>query len=127
MLEILLLLIQVFSRILFINYVVPIAKSIRNEIPFASKHFSLFLKIPVGNSIFLSPTDFIEVIGCISSLNLGKSTCPFSILSNVLSSIKAETSAPFSKIIYLSFSTGIFTNNLKLAKVISIHKKVSKL
>ena len=41
----------------FNNYFVSIAESIRKNIPLASKHFSSFLKHPVGNAIFLSPTD----------------------------------------------------------------------
>ena len=39
-----------------------------------SKHFSSFFKNPVPNSIFLSPTDALEVSNCISSLNLSKSS-----------------------------------------------------
>ena len=111
----------------FNNYFVSIADNIRKDIPFASKHFSSFLKNPVANSIFLSPTDSIEVMDCISSLNLNKSTGPFSIPSNILSSLKPEISIPLSKIINLSFSTGIFPNYLKIAKVIPIHKEGSKL
>ena len=111
----------------FNNYFVSITESIRKNIPFASKHFSSFLKNPVGNSIFFSPTDSIEVIGCISSINLGKSSGPFSIPSKILSALKGEMSVPLSKIINRSFSTGIFPNNLKLAKVIPIHKNGSKL
>ena len=111
----------------FNNYFVSIADNIRKDIPFASMHFSSFLKNPVANSIFLYPTDSIEVMDCISSLNLNKSTGPFSIPSNILSSLKPEISIPLSKIINLSFSTGIFPNNLKIAKVIPIHKEGSKL
>ena len=49
----------------FNNYFVSIAEGIRKNIPLASKHFSSFLESPVGNSIFLSPTDSIEVMACI--------------------------------------------------------------
>ena len=111
----------------FNKYFTSIAESIRKNIPYASKHFSSFLKNPVENSIFLSPTDSTEVMDCISSLNTSKSTGPYSIPSKILSSIKAEISVPLSKIINLSFTTGIFPTNLKTAKVIPIHKKGSKL
>ncbi|XP_057308206.1 uncharacterized protein LOC130646085 [Hydractinia symbiolongicarpus] len=57
----------------FNNYFSSIAENIRMGIPFTSKHFSSFLKDSVPNSMFLSPTDDIEVLHCISSLDLGLS------------------------------------------------------
>ena len=106
----------------FNNYFVSIADNIRKAIPFTSKHLSSIRKYPVANSIILSPTDSIEVMDCTSSLNLNKSTGHFSIPSNILSSLQPKIYIPLSKIINLSFSTGIFPNNLKIAKVIPIHK-----
>ena len=94
---------------------------------FSNKHFSLFLKNPVPNMIFLSPTDDIEVLGCISSLDLGNSAGPHSLPTQILSSLNPELSVPLALIINLSFSTGIFPSNLKTAKVVPIHKKGSKL
>ncbi|XP_057305463.1 uncharacterized protein LOC130642393 [Hydractinia symbiolongicarpus] len=96
-------------------------------IPFTSKHFSSFLKDSVPNSMFLSPTDDIEVLHCISSLDLGKSSGPFSIPAQIFSTVKTELSVPLSKLINLSFTSGIFPSNLKTARVIPIHKKGSKL
>ncbi|XP_057310296.1 uncharacterized protein LOC130648273 [Hydractinia symbiolongicarpus] len=55
----------------FNNYFSSIADNIRMGIPFTSKHFSSFLKDSVPNSMFLLPTDDIEVLHCISSLDLG--------------------------------------------------------
>ena len=111
----------------FNKYFTAIADDIRNNVPYASKNFSSFLKNPVADSIFLSPTDPTEVLDCISSLNRNKSSGPYSIPTNILSSFKLELCVPLSLIINLSFCTGIFPNNLKTAKVIPIHKKGSKL
>ena len=111
----------------FNDYFASIAENIRKNIPFTNKHFSNFLKNPVPDSIFLSPTDELEIFHCLSSLDQRKSSGPFSIPTQILSLIKAELSAPLSNIINLSFTTGIFPSNLKTAKVIPIHKKGSKL
>ena len=111
----------------FNKYFVWIADNIRKNTPFASKHFSQFLKNPVPNSIFLSPTDPSEVLNCISFLNFNKSSGPFSLPTQLMSSLNNEIAVPLSKIVNLSFQTGIFPENLKAAKVIPIHKKGSKL
>ena len=97
----------------FNKYFTAIADDIRNNVPYASKNFSSFLKNPVADSIFLSPTDPTEVLDCISSLNRNKSSGPYSIPTNILSSFKLELCVPLSLIINLSFCTGIFPNNLK--------------
>ena len=102
----------------FNNYFVSIAENIRKEIPFTNKHFTNFLKNPVSDSLFFSPTDELEVFYCLSSLDLSKSSGPF---------IKTKLSVPLSNIINLSFTTGIFPTNLKTAKVIPVYKKGSKL
>ena len=111
----------------FNDYFVTIAENIRKEIPSTNKHFSDFLKKPVSDSLFLSPTDEMEVLYCLSSLDQNKSSGPFSIPSQIFSLIKTEISTPLSNIINMSFTTGIYPSNLKIAKVIPIHKKGSKL
>ena len=84
----------------FNEYFASIAAKIREKIPEASKHFSSFLKNPVPNSIFLSPTDALEVSNCISS--------PHGIPPKILSLINKEISIPLSIIIKQSFSLGVF-------------------
>ncbi|XP_057310678.1 uncharacterized protein LOC130648640 [Hydractinia symbiolongicarpus] len=111
----------------FNDYFASIADNIRMNIPFTRKHFSSFLKKSTSNSMFLSPTDDLEVLHCISSLDPGKSSGPFSIPAHILTLVKSELSIPLSKLINLSFTTGIFPTNLKTAKTIPIYKKGSKL
>ena len=62
-----------------------------------------------------------------SSLDSNKSTGPNSIPTNILKLLKNDISTQFSDIFNVSFSTGVFTSILKIAKVIPIHKKQSKL
>ena len=111
----------------FNDYFTSIADTIRDKIPFSTRSFSSYLKNPVQQSMFISPTDPTEVAECISSLDPNKSPGPSSIPPIILSLINTELSIPLSKIINLSFSTGIFPSILKTAKVIPVHKKGDKM
>ena len=56
-----------------------------------------------------------------------KSVGPNSIPTDILKLIATEISHPLSKIINLSFTTGIFPDCLKMSEIIPIHKKNSQL
>ena len=111
----------------FNDYFTSIADNIRKTIPNSRKQFSSFLKNPVHNSLFFFQTDTTEVSQMLSSLDTNKSSGPYSIPSQILPLITDHISAPLAKIFNLSFSCGIFPNNLKIAKVIPVHKKESPL
>ena len=68
-----------------------------------------------------------EVECLISSLEITKASGPYSIPVNVLHMLKNDISIPLSKIFNLSLRTGTHPDCLKLAMVIPIHKKGSKL
>ena len=82
---------------------------------------------PNDSSFFISPTDKTEILTCISSLEHNKGSGPFSIPVKILQLLKHDISEPISQLINLSFSTGCFPSNLKIAKVIPIFKKDSPL
>ena len=63
----------------------------------------------------------------ISSLDSNKSTGPNSICTKILQLLKNDISTQLSDIFNVSFSTGVFPSILKIAKVVHIHKKQSKL
>ena len=62
-----------------------------------------------------------------SSMKTNKASGPNSIPTKILKLFKKEFSKPLSDIINLSFNQGVFTNLLKIANVIAIHKKGDKL
>ena len=68
-----------------------------------------------------------EIFKIISSLNSSKSTGPYSIPTKILKPLKVPIPKHPTDIFNTSFTTGIFPNSLKSAKVIPIHKKNSKL
>ena len=82
---------------------------------------------PVNSSFFLAPTVPGEVEKLIDALDSTKSTGPNSVPVFILKSLKPFFSTWLSSLINLCFKEGAFPDVLKLAKVIPIHKKESKL
>ena len=73
----------------------------------------------------MTPTDKNE-IPLISSLDSHKLSGPNSIPVKILKLLKNDISQQLSDIFNMSFSTGQFPSVLKIAKVIPIHKKQSR-
>ena len=80
-----------------------------------------------ADSFFLLPTVPLEVEKIIDALNANKATGPMSMPVFILKHFKNFFSFWISKLINLCFETGIFPEILKIAKVIPLHKKESKL
>jgi len=111
----------------FNKYFSSVAHSIRNKIPPSFKHFSTFLKHPNSSSIFIFPCTPQEVSKCIASFDHKKASGPHSIPMLILKLISQDISIPLSKLINLSFETGVFPEILKISKVVPIFKKGSPL
>ena len=71
--------------------------------------------------------DQLEIINIINSLNPRKTTGPNSIPSDILQLLKWDISYPLSIIFNMSLTTGVHPDLLKIAKIIPIFKKGSKL
>ena len=85
------------------------------------------MKNRAQNSFFLSPTDKDEIAFIISSLDSTKSVGPNSIPTKILKLLKNDSSCQIVDIFNMSLTSGVFPSVLKLAKVIPVHKKDSKL
>ena len=79
------------------------------------------------NSFFLSPTDKDEIALIKSSLDSTKLVGPNSIPTKILKLLKNDNSCQIVDIFNMSLTSGVFPSVLKLAKVIPVHKKDSKL
>ena len=111
----------------FNTFFSTIAQKIEHKLIPTHKTHNDYLMSPNTESIFLFPTTEKEIIDNITGLKINKSTGPNSINTKILKLTKNIISKPLNKIINLSFSTGIFPDNLKIAEVIPIHKKDCKL
>ena len=76
---------------------------------------------------FLSPTDKDEIALIISSLDCTKLVGSNSIPTKILKLLKNDISRQLVDIFNMLFTSGVFPSALKLAKVVPVHKKDSKL
>ena len=111
----------------FNSYFSSIASQTKVNIKHSNKRFSDFLKNRARNSFFSSPTEKDEIALIISSLDSTKSVGPNSIPTEILKLLKNNNSCQIVDILNISFTLGVFPSALKLAKVIPVHKKDSKL
>ena len=89
----------------------------------AKKPFSHYLGQTSDETIFLSPTTPADIESLIDCIKSNKAISPSSIPTKVLKEFKTELSEPLSDMINVSFNKGIFSDFLKDANVIPIHKK----
>ena len=106
----------------FNNYFSNIGSDLQNQIYNYGNDFSKYLNYPNEHNFFIYPTDELEIINLIDNLCSNKAIGPHSIPTNIFQLIKCNIASPLTKILNLSFSTGIYPDNLKVARVIPIYK-----
>ena len=99
----------------------------KKSIKYTHKHFSDYLSNESDSTIFLQPNDKKEIANIISSLNSSKASGPNSIPYRILFLLKNDISKQLTDLFDLSFLTGVFPSVLKIAKVVPVFKKDSKL
>ena len=113
---------------LFNKFYVNIGPSIDSNIPQPNHSYREYLRnIKINKNFFLFPTSPAEVFNIIISLDMNKSLGPNSVPVYILKSFNNFFSDKLSKIINISFITGVFPDLCKLAKVIPIFKKDNQL
>ena len=106
----------------FNDYFSNIGSKLAEKI-FSSKYDHLhYLKCSNPVSIFIKPSSKTEILNLISTLNNSKSSGPFSIPTDIFKMTGNIMASPLTEIINLPFSTGIYPNNLKIAKIIPAFK-----
>ena len=111
----------------FNNYFASIAETTKKSIKYSHKHFSDYLSNESISTLFLQPTDREEIVNIISSLNSNKASGPNSIPYRILYLLKNEILKELADLFNLPFMTGVFPSVLKVAKVVPVFKKDSKL
>ena len=111
---------------IFNNYFSTIGEKIQAKIKHSRKKYTDYLTNENPDMFFLSPADKEEIKFILSSLDINKSTGPYSIPIKVLNMLKNDISEQLADLFNLSFTTGTFPTILKTAQVIPIHNKDSK-
>ena len=111
----------------FNKFFTSVAEIVHSKIKFSNKSFKKFLSSEINDSFLITSTNKEEIYKIIKFLKSNKSCRPNSIPTKDLHILQDQISNHLATICNLSFSTGVFPAILKTAKVISIHKKNSKL
>ena len=107
----------------FNNFFTNIGTKLSSEIEMSNTSFKHYLKNPSLQNFEFQLINEDTTLKIIDRLQ-PKDTCDADGLStNILKMIKNEISEPMTLLINQALQTGIFPNNLKLAKVIPIYKK----
>ena len=107
----------------FNKYFVNIGPDIDKTIPKSKHDYNKYLnEIHCNKTLFLVPTTHNEIFDIIKILDINKSTGPNSIPVFILKIFNCFFSEHLSNIINLSFTTGLFPDLCKIAKVIPIFK-----
>ena len=111
----------------FNNFFTSIGKNIQKKIFPTKKHFSNYLKDPITDTFFISPTTREEDYKSNQELQVNKSSGPNSIPTNILKLTKDTLSGPLTELINKSFLSGIFPNFFKIAKIVPDFKAESRI
>ena len=111
----------------FNNFFNSIATKIDSKSVQTKTTFQDTLKNPNEKSFFIHPTTKEEIEDNIKLLNDHKTTGPNGILTQILKQFKKLLSEPLNNLINLSFTTGVFPNIAKIAKIVPLYKKDNKL
>ena len=106
----------------FNEYFVNIGKKLAEKIP-TNQNFKKYLGDRNHNSMFLSPTNVEEVLKELNKLSNKKSSGPEQIPVTIIKLCAPLLCNPLSVSVNKSFNSGTFPLELKVAKVIPIHKK----
>ena len=107
-------------------YFSSIAEKLQQDISFGDNNFSKYLNSPLDYNFLFRSVDETEISIIIDSLQNSKATGPHSIPTEILKIIKLNICYPLKEIINLSFATGIYPDQLKIAKVIPIFKNIGE-
>ena len=109
---------------MFNKFFCSVVPNIQSKI---DKFFNHFLKNPCNQSIFIKPCTNKEIIDKISDLSSNKAAGPNSIPIKTIRLARDCITNNLPVLFNLSFSSGVFSDKLKIAKVLPAFKKGSKL
>ncbi len=111
----------------FCDYFTNVGPNLSEKIPVSKKRFDQYMTVnPPHHSMFLSPTDAMEIHSIIGKLKPKKSTGSDNISSWLIKKLHNVISEPLAMIINISLGEGIFPDKLKIAKIIPIYKSKEK-
>ncbi len=106
----------------FNDFFTNIGPRLAEKINGSNKHFKEYLDKNTINSIYLDPASNEEILGIVSNLNNKHSLDKDGINASTVKTIITAVLEPIKHICNLSLSSGIFPDEMKVAKVIPLYK-----
>ena len=106
----------------FNSYFSTIAEKLQLNPSLGRINFEKYLTTPLSSNFLFHSADASEIMLIINSFKNSKATGPHSIPTEILKVISPNVCHPLKELINLSFATGVYPDNLKIAKVIPIFK-----
>jgi hypothetical protein len=113
----------------FCDFFTNVGPQYAEKIPRATKSYEYYLtenRTPNPKSLFLSPTDHVEIASIIKLLKPKKSTGHDNVSLHFLKQINKDVAEPISILVNKSICEGVVPDSLKIAKVIPIYKNKDK-
>ena len=85
-------------------------------------NFSTYLNVPNQQSMFLDPVTTLDIVDIANKIRTKTSIDKNNISTKLLKKSIGKISEPLTHIVNLSLSTGVFPQDMKIAKVIPIYK-----
>ena len=107
----------------FNNYFCSIGHKLASQLNNSNNNFKQYL--PDGNihSIFLKPADEHEIEKIIDAFDNKKAVGINDIPVKIMKACKHQLAKPLTQLVNISFSSGVFPDQLKIARVIPLFKK----
>ena len=112
----------------FNEYLVNIDKNLAEKIPNCEGNIEKYVLENASNisSMMVKPTEPNEIINIIKGFSSNKAAGFDDILTRIIKSVSFSIAIPLVTLFNLSFETGIFPDQLKIAKVIPLFKSDDK-
>lgn len=112
----------------FCDFFTKVGPNLARNIPASSLPYTEYMKnIWSNNTLFLSPTDEVEISRIINELP-NKASSGYDLVSNIyVKQLNCVIAQPLAKIFNISLNEGTFPQEMKLADVIPVYKAKDKL
>jgi len=107
----------------FNDFFVNVGPTLASQIHNSGKNYYEYLNVPCPNSMFSKPIVESEILKIINAFDQNKSAGHDNIGNFIIKKVANEIVHPLTTIFNLSLLTGHVPNQLKLAKIVPIHKK----
>ena len=106
----------------FNDFFVNIGKNISSKIPSSLAPFSSFLKNPISSFFTFDSCDPDEIVNIVKNFS-GKDSFGYDMIpTSLVKCCINQISEPLSALVNRSFQTGLFSDQLKIAKVVPLFK-----